>query len=466
MAVKTWTGNAAAVRQIDLITVAGVWAAADTATMTINGKGLVVTIGTTGTSTANVAAALRDAWNATSRLDSEGSTDATSNFGGQEHGEFSEATASIDPDSTSVVIITANTPGKPFTLTVTEATVGTGTAARTASQAVTGPHHWDNALNWDTGSVPATATADVVVFRDNDISVQYGLPTTLNITLVVYQSYTGSIGLPEVNRQNPAKPYQEYRTRYVKLDDDTATDDLVTHTFGIGPGNGSPLINVLCRNVDATPNFLTTSAIVHNTGTPQIPGTKALNLVINNDGSGGGTVTILKGSVDLGRAFSEASSFGTLDIGLAANANDTDVITTDHNAALTINQSAGTLVVQETSRYSLSTARTFNIKGGTCIARDLTTSGTVNVTVYNSRIEWDSSKTIAALMIGSGGILDAEKDVRAFTVTACDLYEGSSLLDGFARITYTAGVDLNRCGIDDVTIRLGNNRRLTPSTAA
>ena len=59
-------------------------------TATINGKDLVVTMGASETTTAAAAAAFRDAWNATSRLDSEGTTTATSNFGGQEFGEFAE----------------------------------------------------------------------------------------------------------------------------------------------------------------------------------------------------------------------------------------------------------------------------------------------------------------------------------------------------------------------------------------
>jgi hypothetical protein len=108
---------------------------------------------------------------------------------------------------------------------------------------------------------------------------------------------------------------------------------------------------------------------------------------------------------------------------------------------------------------------TLNIQGGTFTMRGLS-AATIALTVVNGTVIWNSAETIDSAVIGTGGTLDLEKDMRALTLTTCDLYEGASLLDEFARGTYTAGIDLNRCGIDDVTLRVGNNRRLTLGTAA
>lgn len=460
MATVTWTGNAAAVKQINTITVANTWATNDTATLTMNGKDLVVTIGA-DTSTTQVAQAIRDAWNASSRLDSEGTTDATSNFGGQEFGEYSEATASIDPDSLSVVLITANKAGVPFTLTVTESTAGTGTATGATSQTATGAWHWDNGDNWDGGSAPAND--DVVIFRDSAVSCKYGLPNaSKEVTLYVHQSFTGTIGLPEYNTEQPTKPFKEYRQRYAKFDE-AGSGSALTHVFGIGEGNGSPMINVWF--VTST---LTTSANVYNTGTPQSNmGPRALNILIDNGVGGGGTLTVLKGSVYSGEQFGSKPSFATINIGYTnAAANDVDLYCRNHNASVTINQSGGTLLFVEDTTLGGSANRSLTAYGGRSTWRDIQTGGTMTFVVYDSTIVYNSTKTLGSCTLGNKGVLDLEKDMRAVTISVLDMFAGASLLDEFARGTYSAGVDLNRCGIDDVTIRLGNNRRLTPGTAA
>ncbi len=185
--------------------------------MTINGKDVIVTVGATGTSTANVAIAIKEAWESYTRLDGTSTTDSTSNAGGQEFGEFAEASASV---AGSVVTIVANKAGRPFTLTVTEATAGTGTATGAVATTATGKNFWNDTDNWDGGAVPVND--DIVVFRDSNVSCKYGLPNaSLEVTLQVWMSFTGEIGLPRINDENgdPAKQYYEYRQRYVRLDD-------------------------------------------------------------------------------------------------------------------------------------------------------------------------------------------------------------------------------------------------------
>ena len=168
MATINWIGNAHGTRQIDKIAVTGTWALNDTVALTINGKDLTITIGD-GTTTAQVAASIRDAWNAPSRIDGTGSNTNTSNVGGLEFGEFSEAQAVVYSTETSNVYIIGNVAGKPFTLSVVATTAGDGDATESTTQAATGPWHWDNADNWSGGAVPAND--DVVVFKDSDVPV-------------------------------------------------------------------------------------------------------------------------------------------------------------------------------------------------------------------------------------------------------------------------------------------------------
>jgi len=78
-----------------------------------------------------------------------------------------------------------------------------------------------------------------------------------------------------------------------------------------------------------------------------------------------------------------------------------------------------------------------------------------------------STGTIGTLRVAGGGIGDMSRDPRARTVSACEVHKGGSLnLDNGnpLSITLSAGVDLVRCGIEDVTLRLGNHYTVTPTS--
>ena len=69
MATVTWIGAANDVAQIDTITVADTWAAADTVTVTINNQDLVLTAGSTMDSTAEIAAGIAEMINSSFHQD-------------------------------------------------------------------------------------------------------------------------------------------------------------------------------------------------------------------------------------------------------------------------------------------------------------------------------------------------------------------------------------------------------------
>lgn len=413
MATLNWIGNAHSTRQISTVTVANTWAAADVATLTINTKDLVVTIGADVTP-AQVARAIHDAWNATSRLDSEGATDATSNFGGQEFGEFAEATASIDDDALTVVILTAREAGRPFTLTVTETTGGSGTATGATAQAATGPNHWDNGDNWSIGSVPAND--DTVIFKDSDVSVLFGLPNaSKEVTIQQWQSFTGLIGLPAINRWNQSKPYAEYRQRYVRLDD-AGSGSNIAHRFGIGQsGAGSPLINLKHSTVKCSP-------VVYNTGTPQIQGTKALNICCTTNTS---TLNIINGFVDFSTQDGSTAAFLTV---TQANG-DSIGISGLHTTSAILTVAGGDLTIAGGAIGSVI------VRGGLLRVENQTGAITIMEIYNNGVVQYLSGATIATLVIFTGGTFDARGDAGGFTVTTVIYYPGGKFLDPYRRLT-------------------------------
>jgi hypothetical protein len=409
-----WIGNAHATKQLDTITIAGTWAANDTVTCTIGGKDLIVTI-VNGTTTAQVAASIAAAWNANTRLD--GTTIAnntnTSNAGGQEFGEFSEATAVVYATSDTIVRIIGTKAGRPFTLSVTEATAGDGTATEATPQAATGPWHWNNVDNWSLGAVPVDD--DIVVFKDNDVSVKYGLPNaTLEVTIQQWMSYTGDIGLAPTNTDNAGKPYYEYRQRYVRLDDNGGGSD-IAHRFGMGQGTGSGLINVRHATVKCSP-------IVYNTGSPRSTGSKALNIACTANTS---TINILGGSVD----FSSQDGVTAAFVNVKQSGGDSRSDSGIHTVAAVVTMSGGRMLV---GGGALATA---HVRGGLLRFEGQTgTITTLNI-LKGGTVEYASTATITTVTVKEG-TFDARPDAGTFTCTNAVLYPGN-WFDPYDRITYT-----------------------------
>lgn len=148
MATKRWLGKAQAKAQVTTITVGGTWSTSDTPTFTINDKDIVVTVGT-DTTTANIATAMKEAFNGDTQT---GTGDHTFSETGDNIPEFDEITATV---SGSVVTLTGDTKGKPFSITATDNSAS-GTFTPSTTTAATGPNHWDDAENWSGGSLPTS----------------------------------------------------------------------------------------------------------------------------------------------------------------------------------------------------------------------------------------------------------------------------------------------------------------------
>lgn len=237
MADKRWIGAALDINDIWTITIAGVWAAADTITVSVGNSSMVLTIGPEIT-TGEVAIALSAAINAVDSTDGIVGGESR-NVGGRQMPELLNVDATV---ASNTVTLTNSIAGEPFTLVVTETTAGTGTATEANSQVATGKHFADNAENWEGGVLPVQD--DVLVFDTGQIDCLYGLDYFLTNTLETgflrTTDYQGEIGLPEFNDGG----YMEYRTRYLSLFNGTADKEIIFNPGDSGGRGGVTRLNL------------------------------------------------------------------------------------------------------------------------------------------------------------------------------------------------------------------------------
>jgi hypothetical protein len=445
MSTKYWLGKAANVTQVDTITVANTWAENDTVTLTVNGNDLLCTVGSLVT-TADVAALISAAINAFAP--SSSATAGDYNVGGQQIPEFTEFTASV---SGSVVTVTGTTAGKPFTLSVTESTAGSGTATLASVTAATGQKFWSSGDNWSGGTVPANA--DGVVYENGNVDCAYGLPTALELaSLTVDMSYTGRIGLPPVNTDGT--PYAEYRTRYPVFKDISAAASV--YRIGQGTGSGPKLVNI--KHDSASGGTYTNGwadITVHNTGQSGVDGQRVVNISTGSDTSDH-VLKVLQGSVAVG-VDGESARILTADIGTSSQGNQADVYFGSGATLVNVGLYNGA------ARWGGATT-TARVEGGTARIEG---SGTqAALTVRGGQVDYVGTGTVTALN-AVGGLVDFSKGAGALTVTAIEAYKTGGVYDPTGRINTGTTVDLNQCRVSELSrFDLGANRRLTLGAVA
>lgn len=414
MGTVYWRGNAASVAQVDTLTPVADNSATYTATI---GSKTVTYTADSSTSVAEITAGLVAAWNASTEP------------------EFQEITAT---DSTTHVTLTADTAGKPFT--VSGSATGSGQLNQATTTANSGPNDWSVAKNWDTGAVPVDG--DDVVIGPGSVSILYGLSQSgIDLTsLTISASYTGTIGLPDYNGR-----YREYRTTYLTLGTATTVD------VGLGDGPGSGRIRLHLGTNAATVR-------VWRLGSSQDQGLPALQLQGSNASN---ALHVYQGTVGLAANPGETANFPTINVGFT-NSQATDASIKGGaglSAVTTVTQSGG--VVDLTSNVT-----TWHLRGGEAWLRGTATLTTMNAdegTFYDA-----SSGTLTTLNVGSDVVYDRSKDLRSKTVSNCYAGDGATILDPFKTITWTNGINLYRSGIlsarrsKGVALDLGEHLRLTP----
>ena len=407
MAFKRWLGRAGAVAEVHTVTIstgAG-WGNDDTITLTINGKDLVITVQTLLTNP-QIATTVQEAWENLTFTDTTATKIPAD--GGQGFAEHAEITATV---SGSVVTLTHDTDGTPFTLTV--ATSDTGGIATITLIKATGPNHWDDVDNWEHESgndLPGVNAGDEVIIENSDVSILYQLNqfSILNdlTSLTIARNYTGDIGLPRLN----AGGYVEYRTTYLKI-------PVGIVTIGRGEGSGSGRIK-LDTHDDAA------AVLVVNTGSGAESG--ELEALLLKGANVANTLTVLDGSVavaafddDVAELASLLVTAGSVRVGKGVGATIATVKNVSGNVSLysdvtTVTNSGGTLLLGGTAAMT-----TVLLQGGTC--------------------RYASSANIGTLTIGGpvGAIFDASLENSARTITTLNVKPNMRIDDPLRTLTYT-----------------------------
>jgi len=418
MAIIDFIANAVRVPQIVTRAIGGTWLSNETITCTINGKDLVITVGTPVTTT-DVAALIAAAINATDRLDA---ATGSSNVGGQAIPEVSEIIASSDAAVLTLTTRNSSDFGVPFTITfATDSASGT-IGSETVVQAATGPNHWDNADNWSGGNVPADD--DVVQFRDSNVDCSYGLPDdSREVLLILYNSWTGELGLPKVRNFGSAKAYFEYRQRYLRLDD-AGSGATMTHVIGRGPGEGPRLVNI-------RQSVLATTFEINNNRQQSIQGEQYVHNLI---APAGATFRVARGSVQGGNQDAATAAVTAVNIsGIEQQISGIDVdISQNATASLTVNQVGGRLTLSQTSWSS----NGITMRGGEIVKRCPCPSMIwADGTIFD-----EGTGTVVAGTMNNGAVLDVSRGSGALTITNITRHPGSAIKDPAKRITHSNAV--------------------------
>lgn len=400
MATRNWIGNAVAVKDVWTITVANTWAAADTGTITINGKDLVVTIGSLVT-TAQVATTIKEAWEAGTFTDTTASK--IPQGGGTSIPEMAEITATV---SGSTVILTGDTAGVPHTISVAETTAGDGTLSINHTTSATGPNHWDNVDNWAEGSVPVS-TNDVVI--DRPVSILYGIDanavTLASLTISSRFTASAYIGLSARNSNG----YEEYREDQLKISATTITCRAASGRIKINVGT------------------VQTAVDVYSTGSPSDTGRSAFQFVGTHASN---VVNIYGGDVGIAANDGEAATVATL-------LQTSGTVVCGTGATLTnVTKTGGTLTVASSTTTLLSQSGSTTVNAGTHTALTIG-SGTVSV---------NGSSTVTTLRMTDGTVVCS----NGVTLTTIDKSAGT-LTTNSACTTLTSESGIVTCNAGSIT---------------
>ncbi len=306
--------------------------------------------------------------------------------------------------SGGTITATADTAGIPFIATLTVTGGGTGTVTDfVITTAATGPNHWDEATNWDTGVVPVTG--DTVTIQDTSINILFGLDqNAVDLTkLTIMKSYTGKIGLDYrvfttsgALADDPTEV--EYRDRYLKI-------GITTLNIGENFGQDNPAgSNRIMIDLDTT---VTTITIFGTASASNEVGRPAVRLLADNSSnelfvrSAPGGVGIATGEPN------ETSTFSQVSVSDPGSSSKVHVgpgvtLTTffQDGGINVLERSSGTLTTLTVNGGNLQTEGAFtitnsNINGGTLTSNHIgaTAHATLNINNGGTVVGTGSNET-------------------------------------------------------------------------
>jgi hypothetical protein len=426
MAVKIYTGGADDVPDVFTLTPGGTIEAGDLFLVTIGNA--TVSVAATATTVAQTCLDILAA------LQADGVP-----------AEIGEITWEVDDDVTPTHVQgTGPSDGKPvydgLAVSTTESNGGAADAqtfTKANTTPGTGSKFWSNVDNWKDGSVPVNG--DEVFIGLYGIVPQYDIDqnaVTLDELHIMAGATSGlELGLPLNNDSG----YVEYLNRYLKI-----SSTVVYY----GEGNGNETSKVW---LNTGTNAATIQVYKSN---PRDNAGEAPFQWIGNHASN--SVNDCRGALDVGTQPDDAGQVSTLTYGASG-----DVRVGSGVTVTTLTANAGSGWVKHGTPPV-----TITVRNQAALRVDGTGGTTTTLTQeIGSKVDWRTTATVTDY-VSSGSIDFALDDRGSKTFTNVDLYKGAVWNDPNKVITTTNGIDLNQCGVEDVTINLGKNRRLTLGTPA
>lgn len=337
--------------------------------------------------------------------------------------------------TTGDIIGTAGTAGVPFEAALTETGAGTGTvtdfAATTASA---GPNDVGDALNWSGETLPGAS--DDIVVQGGSTSLLWRLESIADaVSLTVYQSFTGAIGLSLGEFLTSAdgttdSTAPEYRTSYLRCELD---DVVIGRDDGLGrTGIGSPLVKI--HNDKAGASLLR----VENTASDVAGNKPAVRYLADNSLA---DVEVLSAPGAIGIAIDEPGETATIgDMRIVDSSTESAVVLGPGTTITTWEQQGGQNVLNAAATVNNVTVfagtldiigadyliNTLEIRGGTVVDSHVNSAGNewTNLLLYGGVVDLtdtQQARTIGALH-PDGGTISASWD--DLTVTTNDLPDG------------------------------------------
>jgi len=335
----------------------------------------------------------------------------------------------IVADDTTHITIVSDTAGNGFTVT-TSVTDGAGGTAPTLTDATTtanaGPNLFGAAENFVGDTL--YAAGDNVIIPSGATDDIYGMDASATKLKSFTIEEGCNINIGSLNKK-------------LQLDMTYSATAYPVVTYGTGS---------LFLDID---NYSYIDIRDAGSGNPAA-GTYALNLV-GTTASAEGAIYVRAGA---GNSISLAGNAGeTLEAeSVSVWSGVVQIGTVVDNAASTL-----PLVTIEGGVASLkSAAHTVNANGGTLTRSGVSAIDTA-LNVDGGTVIDNGSGTILLVNIFGKGTINARANAVGVSYTACELWSGASILDSFKKITFTDGINLNRCSLSDVTLDLGTNLKIT-----
>lgn len=420
MATTYWSPNQAAIAQVETYSFTAPSSVGNTYNAAINGK-TVTYSSVSGDTAATVATALYNLLNASTSIAPELTEIQFAN------------------PSSGTITATARTPGIPFANVTVNGVSNQGLVLSTGNGLANGittthttpnysPNDVFDAQNWLRVTAPAPGVralpqnGDDVIIANSDVSLLWNLDRLINIQFNTYtrwQSFTGSIGLPD---NNPGG-YIEWRATYFRF---------------VGPAGSVPSGGLLMVLGYSDGNGNGPNRERYNVGSQQV------TLTILDSGSAADQYNVRFLGVHTANTFTVLNN---VSLGIATYPGEVSTISSSNvsnGGQVTIGagvtwSGGSTLTVSGGSAILNSAPATLSLSNGgqASIITDQLTWATITAQ-GGSSIQFLAGGTITTLTLSVGSSLDKSQDARALTITNSTIDGDSCIIDDpLNTITFT-----------------------------